>query len=157
CTLELGGKSAAVILDDMDIQTAADTLARAECGLNGQACVSLSRVVVTKSRHQEMLDALAAAFSAVRLGDPFDPSSEMGPLVSERQRERVLGYIQKGIAEGAVLATGGRRPAKLTRGFYVEPTVFGNVDNRCTIAQEEIFGPVLCVIPSDDEEDSVRI
>jgi len=157
CTLELGGKSAAVILDDMDIATAATTLARAECNLTGQVCASLTRVVVTKGRHDAMVEALTAEFAAVRVGDPFTPSSEMGPLVSDRQRDRVLGYIEKGKAEGAVLATGGGPPAHLSRGFYVEPTVFGHVDNSSSIAQEEIFGPVLSVIPSDSEEDSIRI
>ncbi len=157
CTLELGGKSAAVILDDVDIATAATTLAGAECMLTGQVCSSLTRVVVTRSRHDEMVEALAAAFGAVQVGDPFDSASQMGPLVAERQRDRVLGYIAKGVDEGAVLATGGGRPAHLPKGYYVEPTVFGNVDNASTIAQEEIFGPVLSVIPADDEEQAIRI
>jgi acyl-CoA reductase-like NAD-dependent aldehyde dehydrogenase len=147
CTLELGGKSAAVILDDMDIPAAAATLAGAECMLAGQVCSSLTRIVVTRRRHDEMLDALAAAFAQKRVGDPFEAASEMGPLVAERQRDRVEGYIAKGKAEGATLATGGGRPKDLQRGYYVEPTVFGNVDNSSTIAQEEIFGPVLSVIP----------
>ncbi|HVX23712.1 MAG TPA: aldehyde dehydrogenase [Acidimicrobiales bacterium] len=157
CTLELGGKSAAVVLDDVDIATAAATLARAECMLAGQVCSSLTRVVVSRSRHDDMVEALAAAFGAVQVGDPFDPATQMGPLVADRQRERVLGYIAKGLDEGAVLATGGGRPAHLPKGYYVEPTVFGNVDNAATIAQEEIFGPVLSVIPADDEDDAVRI
>lgn len=157
CTLELGGKSAAVILDDMDIPTAANTLAAAECMLSGQACSSLTRIIITRRRHDEMVDALAEAFSRVRVGDPFDPNSQMGPLVSERQRDRVEGYIAKGKAEGAVLAAGGGRPKHLERGYYVEPTVFGNVDNSSTIAQEEIFGPVLSVIPADDEEQAIAI
>jgi aldehyde dehydrogenase (NAD+) len=157
CTLELGGKSAAVILDDMDLGTAATTLARAECGLNGQVCSSLTRVVVTKSRHDELVEALAASFGQTRVGDPFDERSELGPLVSERQRDRVLGYIAKGVDEGATLATGGGRPDGLDRGYYVEPTVFGNVDNSSTIGREEIFGPVLTVIAANDEQDAVRI
>ena len=157
CTLELGGKSAAVILDDMDLAVAAKTLARAECAISGQVCSSLTRIVVTRSRHDELLDALAAAFSKVRVGDPFDEKTQMGPLVAERQRERVEGYIAKGIDEGATLAAGGGRPKDLDRGFYVEPTVFGNVDNSSTIAREEIFGPVLSVIPAADERDAVRI
>jgi acyl-CoA reductase-like NAD-dependent aldehyde dehydrogenase len=157
CTLELGGKSAAVILDDVDIPTAAATLARAECMMTGQVCSSLTRIVVTRSRHDEMVDALASAFSQVQVGDPFDAGSQMGPLVAERQRDRVESYIAKGKAEGATLATGGGRPTHLDRGYYVEPTVFGNVDNASTIAQEEIFGPVLSVIPAADEEQAVRI
>jgi acyl-CoA reductase-like NAD-dependent aldehyde dehydrogenase len=157
CTLELGGKSAAVILDDMDISTAAATLARAECMMTGQVCSSLTRIVVSRSRHDEMVEALASAFSQVRVGDPFDAGSQMGPLVAERQRDRVEGYIAKGKAAGATLATGGGRPQHLERGFYVEPTVFGNVDNSSAIAQEEIFGPVLSVIPAADEEQAVAI
>lgn len=157
CTLELGGKSAAVILDDMDLGVAAKTLSRAECFLAGQVCSSLTRIIVSRSRHDELVDALAATFSQVRVGDPFDPETQMGPLVADRQRERVLGYIQQGVAEGATLATGGGRPAHLERGYYVEPTVFGNVDNHSTIAQEEIFGPVLSVIPAADEADAVRL
>ena len=157
CTLELGGKSAAVVLDDMDISTAAATLARAECMLTGQVCSSLTRVVVTKERHDEMAEALAAAFSKVKVGDPFEASTQMGPLVAERQRDRVEGYIAKGKAEGATLVTGGGRPKDLEKGYYIEPTVFGNVDNSATIAQEEIFGPVLSVIPARGEEQAVEI
>jgi aldehyde dehydrogenase (NAD+) len=156
-SLELGGKSAAVVLDDADITTAAATLAAAECNLTGQACASLTRIVVSRHRHDEMVEALAAAFSAVRVGDPFDTSSEIGPLATARQRDRVEGYIARGIADGAQLAAGGGRPAHLDRGWYVEPTVFGGVDNGSVIAQEEIFGPVLTVIPAADEDGAVRI
>jgi acyl-CoA reductase-like NAD-dependent aldehyde dehydrogenase len=157
CTLELGGKSAAVILDDMDLGAAAKTLSRAECFLAGQVCSSLTRIIVSRSRHDELLEALASTFSQVRVGDPFDPETQMGPLVAERQRDRVLSYIAKGVDEGATLATGGGRPSHLDRGYFIEPTVFGNVDNASTIAQEEIFGPVLSVIPADDERDAVRL
>jgi aldehyde dehydrogenase (NAD+) len=157
CTLELGGKSAAVILDDIDLQTVADTISGAECFLSGQVCSSLTRIVVPRHRHDELLDALSATFSKVRVGDPFDPETQMGPLASERQRDRVLGYIDKGIHDGATLATGGQRPAHLERGWFVQPTVFGHVDNNATIAREEIFGPVLSVIPADDERDAVRV
>ncbi len=155
--LELGGKSAAVILDDADIATTAATLAGAECLLTGQVCSSLTRIVVTRSRHDELLEALASAFGAKRVGDPFDATSEMGPLVAERQVDRVLSYIDKGKAEGATLATGGGRPKDLGKGYYVEPTVFGNVPNSATIAQEEIFGPVLSVIPADNEAQAIEI
>jgi aldehyde dehydrogenase (NAD+) len=157
CTLELGGKSAAVIVDDMDITAAAGTLAAAECLLTGQVCSSLTRIVVTRRRHDELVEALAGAFSQVRVGDPFDPQTQMGPLAMSRQRDRVEGYIAKGLAEGATLATGGGRPKHLERGWFVEPTVFGNVDNSSTIAREEIFGPVLSVIPADDEDDAIAI
>jgi aldehyde dehydrogenase (NAD+) len=157
CTLELGGKSAAVVLDDMDLDVAAKTLAKAECGLNGQVCSSLTRVIVNKDRHDDFVEALAASFGKTRVGDPFDESSQLGPLVSERQRDRVLGYIAKGVEEGATLATGGGRPDGLDRGYFVEPTVFGNVDNGSSIGSEEIFGPVLAVIKANDEQDAVRI
>jgi aldehyde dehydrogenase (NAD+) len=157
CTLELGGKSAAVILDDVDLATAAATIAGAECMLTGQVCSSLTRIVVTRKRHAELLDALAAAFSQVRVGDPFDAETQMGPLAMERQRDRVESYIAKGLAEGATLATGGGRPAHLERGWFIEPTVFGDVENSSTIAQEEIFGPVLSVIPAADEKNAVEI
>jgi aldehyde dehydrogenase (NAD+) len=157
CTLELGGKSAAVILDDMDIATAAQTLSQAECFLSGQVCSSLTRIVVPRQRHDELLEALAGTFSQVRVGDPFDAQTQMGPLAASRQRDRVEGYIAQGIADGFTLATGGGRPKDLDRGWFVEPTVFGNVDNHSAIAQEEIFGPVLSVIPAQDEQDAIAI
>jgi aldehyde dehydrogenase (NAD+) len=156
-TLELGGKSAAVVLDDIDVAQVAQTLSEAECMINGQVCSSLTRVVVSRSRHDELLDALAAAFGQVRVGDPFTDGVQMGPLITARQRDKVIGYIEKGTAEGATLAAGGSRPKHLDRGWYVEPTVFGDVDNGSTIAREEIFGPVLCVIPANDEADAVRL
>jgi acyl-CoA reductase-like NAD-dependent aldehyde dehydrogenase len=104
-----------------------------------------------------MVDALAASFGQVNVGDPFDEQTQMGPLAMERQRDRVEGYIAKGVDEGATLAAGGGRPEHLDRGWFIEPTVFANVDNSSTIAQEEIFGPVLSVIPADDERDAVQI
>ncbi|WP_432842327.1 aldehyde dehydrogenase [Dactylosporangium sp. CA-092794] len=155
-TLELGGKSAAVVLDDADLQQTALALSRAECFLSGQVCSSLTRIIVSRHRHDALLDALAASFSAVRVGDPFEATTEMGPLSVRRQRDKVLGYIEQGKASGATLAAGGGRPRHLDRGWFVEPTVFGNVDNSSTIAREEIFGPVLTVIPVDDEAAAVR-
>jgi betaine-aldehyde dehydrogenase len=157
CTLELGGKSAAVILDDYDVGKAAATIAGFAGFLTGQVCSSLTRIVVTKKRHDALVDALSASFSQVKVGDPFDATTGMGPLAMSRQRDRVEGYIAKGKAEGAKLATGGKRPRDLQRGFFIEPTVFGNVDNHSTIAREEIFGPVLSVIPADSEADAVEI
>ncbi|HEU0203132.1 MAG TPA: aldehyde dehydrogenase [Burkholderiaceae bacterium] len=157
CTLELGGKSAALILDDYDIQTAAKTIAGRATFLTGQVCSSLTRIIVPRHRHDAMVEALSAEFRAVKVGDPFDAACGMGPLASSRQRERVEGYIAKGKNEGATLVTGGGRPAHLCRGFFVEPTVFGNVDNRSTIAREEIFGPVLSVIPADSEAHAVEV
>jgi acyl-CoA reductase-like NAD-dependent aldehyde dehydrogenase len=157
CTLELGGKSAAVILDDADLDAAARAITGAECFLSGQVCSSLTRIVVPRDRHDALVEALAANFSKVRVGDPFDDSTQMGPLTSARQRDRVEGYIAKGVADGAKLVTGGERPKALDRGWFVAPTVFANVDNASTIAQEEIFGPVLSVIPAVDEADAVAI
>jgi aldehyde dehydrogenase (NAD+) len=146
-----------VILDDADIATAAANISSAECFLSGQVCSSLTRIVVPRRRHDELLEALASTFSQVRVGNPFDPRTQMGPLVASRQRDRVEGYIAKGISDGATLATGGGRPKDLDRGWYVEPTVFGNVDNSSVLAQEEIFGPVLSVVPAQDEQDAIRV
>ena len=157
CTLELGGKSPGVILDDYDVETAARTIAAVTPLMTGQVCSALTRVIVPRHRHDDFVDALAASMSAVKVGDPFDPASGMGPLAMARQRDRVEGYIAKGVAEGAHLAAGGGRPRHLDRGFYVEPTVFARVDNAMTIAREEIFGPVLSVIPADDEEQAIAI
>jgi len=157
CTLELGGKSAAVILDDCDVGKAAESIATLAPWLTGQVCSALTRIVVTQNRHDDMVDALSASFEKIKLGDPFAAETEMGPLAMARQRDRVENYIAQGIAEGATLATGGKRPAYLNRGYFIEPTVFGNVRNDQTIAREEIFGPVVTVIPAKDERDAVRI
>jgi aldehyde dehydrogenase (NAD+) len=156
-TLELGGKSAAVILDDADIAKTAATLAGAECFLSGQVCSSLTRIVVSRQRHDELAEALAGAFSQVRVGNPFDAQTQMGPLAMRRQRDRVESLIAQGVDDGARLVTGGGRPKDLERGFFIEPTVFANVDNSSTIAQNEIFGPVLSVIAADDEQQAVKI
>jgi acyl-CoA reductase-like NAD-dependent aldehyde dehydrogenase len=156
-TLELGGKSAAVILDDYDLAKAATTLSQSARMLTGQVCMSLTRIIVSERRHDALVEALSASFGATRVGDPFDETSQMGPLATRRQRERVEGYIARGKAEGAVLATGGGRPSNLTRGFYVEPTVFGHVDNHSTIAREEIFGPVLSVISVRSETEAITV
>ena len=156
-TLELGGKSAALILDDYDVETAAQALVAPACRLTGQVCASLTRIVVSRKRHDQLVEALAASFGAVNVGDPFDPATQMGPLAMRRQRDRVEGFIAQGKAEGAQLATGGSRPAHLNRGFFIEPTVFANVDNNSTIAREEIFGPVLSVIPADSEAHAIEI
>jgi acyl-CoA reductase-like NAD-dependent aldehyde dehydrogenase len=157
CTLELGGKSPAIILDDYDLGTAAQSIAQSARFLTGQVCSSLTRLIVSKRRHDDFVDALASRFSQVTVGNPFDASSQMGPLAMARQRDRVEGYIAQGRAEGARLATGGGRPAHLDRGYFIEPTVFADVDNRSTIAREEIFGPVLSVIPADSEEQAIEI
>ncbi|MCW2525981.1 MAG: aldehyde dehydrogenase [Pseudonocardiales bacterium] len=156
-TLELGGKSAGVILDDYDVGKVAEALAVSAIRMTGQTCASITRLIVNRSRHDELVEALASGLSTVRVGDPFDQQTQMGPLAMARQRDRVEHYISRGIAEGGSLACGGQRPAHLDRGYFVQPTVFGNVDNASTIAQEEIFGPVLSVIPARDERHAIEL
>lgn len=159
-TMELGGKSAAVVLDDADIEAAATGITSVlgfSCFLAGQVCAALTRVVVSRKRHNEMVDALVGRYEKIRVGNQFEPDTDMGPLATSAQRSRVEGYIAKGVADGAQIACGGGRPSHLDRGWFIEPTVFANVDNGLTIAQEEIFGPVLTVIAADDEQDAVRI
>lgn len=157
CTLELGGKGAAIVLDDYNIELAAAALAQGGCAMTGQICGALSRIIVSQKRHDDMVDALASAFAGVKVGDPFAANTHMGPLATRAQRDRVERYIQSGKADGFRLAFGGGRPRGLDRGFYVEPTLFAGVDNRSTLAQEEIFGPVLAVIPAADEADAIRL
>jgi aldehyde dehydrogenase (NAD+) len=156
--LELGGKSPNVILDDADLESAV-TDGVAKCFLNsGQTCSALTRMLVPKARLEEAEQIAAAVAEAHTVGDPFEETTRLGPLVSEIQRERVRGYIRKGVEEGARIVTGGAEPPDgLDRGYYVRPTVFSDVRSDMTIAQEEIFGPVLVMIPYEDEEDAVRI
>jgi aldehyde dehydrogenase (NAD+) len=156
-TLELGGKSAAIICDDAVLDDVLPQLMPAALMNNGQACVAQTRILAPRSRYDEVKDALAAAVGAFKVGDPLDAETECGPLVAERQRERVEGYIAKGQAEGATLVVGGGRPTGFDTGFYVEPTLFADVNNSMTIAQEEIFGPVLSLIPYDGDDDAVAI
>jgi aldehyde dehydrogenase (NAD+) len=157
CTLELGGKSAAIILDDADIASTITTLLPNAIMNNGQACIAQTRILAPRSRYDEVVDALVASVSALAVGDPHDPATEVGPVVAERQRARIEGYLDSGREEGATVATGGGRPSGLDKGWFVEPTVFANVDNKMKIAQEEIFGPVLVVIPYDGDEQAVDI
>lgn len=156
-TLELGGKSAGVILDDMDVAAAAESVSQTARIMCGQVCSSLTRIVVSKHKHDQFVEALAASFSQVKVGDPYDITTEMGPLAMSQQRDRVESYIAKGQNEGAKLATGGKRPSHLNRGFFIEPTVFGGVDNNMSIAREEIFGPVVSVIPVENEAEAIRV
>jgi aldehyde dehydrogenase (NAD+) len=156
-TLELGGKSAAIILDDADLASTIATLVPAGVMNNGQACVAQTRILASRDRYGEVVDAVSEAVGALTVGDALDPATEVGPLVAERQRERVLGYLDIGRAEGARVTVGGGRPAGLDKGWFVEPTVFADATNDMRIAQEEIFGPVLTVIPYDDVDDAVRI
>ena len=157
-TLELGGKSAAIILDDADVDTTLDNLLQ-EAGLmnNGQACVAQTRVLASRARYDEVVSGLAARMAAVKVGDPAEMDTEVGPLVAERQRDRVEKYIVQGQEEGAEVVVGGGRPAGQDTGWYVEPTLFAKVTNDMRIAQEEIFGPVISAIPFDDVDDAVAI
>ncbi|MGB8946816.1 MAG: aldehyde dehydrogenase [Streptomyces sp.] len=156
-TLELGGKSAAVILPDADASAAVAGIVPFAWMINGQACVAQTRILVPRSRYDEFAEAFAAAASALKVGDPLDPETELGPLVAKRQQQRSLDYIRIGQEEGAKILTGGGRPAGLDQGWYVEPTLFGGVDNSMRIAREEIFGPVICLIPYGDESEAVKI
>jgi aldehyde dehydrogenase (NAD+) len=156
-TLELGGKSAAIICDDADMDAVLPQLMPAALMNNGQACVAQTRILAPRARYDEIRDAIADAVSAFKVGDPQSAETECGPLVAERQRERVENYIASGKAEGATVVVGGGRPAGFDKGFYVEPTLFAGVDNSMTIAREEIFGPVLSLIAYDDDHDAVAI
>src|SRR6476469_7784024 len=154
--LELGGKSANIILDDADLEAQCGSGAMV-CMHDGQGCAITTRMLLPRSRYDEGVELLTTAFESWSYGDPTNPENLQGPLINARQRERVLGYIEKGKAEGARLVVGGGRPAQLEKGYYVEPTLFVDVDPDSTIAQEEIFGPVLAVIPYEDDDDAVRI
>jgi len=155
-TFELGGKSAAIVRDDFPIEAAAGILGNTITVMSGQVCAMLSRAIVPKARHDELAEAIAGVMKGVKIGHPNDPDTQLGPLAMRRQRDRVEMYIEEG-KKTADLVTGGQRPAHMNKGYYVEPTLFTNVDNTSRIAQEEIFGPVLCLIPAEDEEDAIRI
>jgi betaine-aldehyde dehydrogenase len=157
-SLELGGKSAAIVLDDADLATAIEGLTFTALMNSGQACVAQTRILASRANYSQVVDALAEAVGAMQVGDPMDPATEIGPMVAQRQQERVEKYIALGQEEGARVVVGGNgMPDGLDRGWYVRPTVFADVDNRMRIAQEEIFGPVLSVIAYDDVDDAVRI
>jgi aldehyde dehydrogenase (NAD+) len=156
-SLELGGKSAAIVLEDADLASAGGMLAMGALMNSGQACVAQTRILAPRSRYDEVVEAVVGASSAMKVGDPAEADTQLGPLVAERQRDRVEGYIAKGKAEGARVVLGGGRPAGLDKGWYVDTTVFADVNNKMTIAQEEIFGPVIGVIPYDTEAEAVAI
>ncbi|NKY58994.1 aldehyde dehydrogenase [Nocardia flavorosea] len=157
CTLELGGKSAAIVLDDADLATFVAGLGDASFQNNGQTCTAQTRVLAPRSRYAEVVDAVAQYAHDMVLGNPLDPAVTCGPMASEAQLERVLGYIDLGKKSGSRLVAGGARPAGLPDGWFVEPTVFADVDNSERIAQEEVFGPVVTVTPYDDDDDAVRL
>jgi aldehyde dehydrogenase (NAD+) len=157
-SLELGGKSAAIILDDADLAATVEGLKFASMMNNGQACVAQTRVLASRARYDEVVDALSGMVSSLVVGDPGDAATEIGPLVAKRQQERVEKYIALGQEEGARVVVGGNgRPEGIDRGWYVQPTVFANATNDMRIAREEIFGPVVAVIPYDDVRDAVKI
>jgi hypothetical protein len=156
--IELGGKSAAIILEDADVDAILPTLVGISVGTSQrQSCVCMSRFLAPRSRYDEIASKLSNAFSSLKVGDPFEQDTVIGPVVSKEHQERVLGYVRKGVEESATVATGGKAPEGLEHGYYVEPTLLTNVTNDMTVAQEEIFGPVIVLIPFDDEDDAVRI
>jgi aldehyde dehydrogenase (NAD+) len=155
--LELGGKSASIVLDGADLAAGVASTCVQIVTHAGQGCAITSRLLVPRHRYDEAVALAVDTLSGIGYGDPTDPAHLMGPLISERQRQRVLDYVRTGIAEGARLALGGRIPGHLPDGFYVEPTVLADVDENATVAQEEIFGPVLVVLPFTDDDDAVRV
>jgi acyl-CoA reductase-like NAD-dependent aldehyde dehydrogenase len=156
CTLELGGKSAAIVRDDFPLEAAAAILGNTIAVMSGQVCAMLSRAIVSKHRHDALAEGIAKVMQGLRIGKSTEPDTQLGPVAMRRQRDRIEAYIEEG-RKGADLVTGGRRPAHMNEGFFLEPTLFANVDNRSRIAQDEIFGPVLCLIPAEDEQDAIRI
>src|SRR5580704_7769738 len=156
-TLELGGKSAFIILDDAPFEKAVPAGARNSMLNSGQTCSAWTRMLVPRARQQDAIDLAMKAVAGLTIGDPLDPATRLGPLISATQRDRVEGYIAKGKQEGAKLVAGGARPAAFSKGYYVEATVFADVKSPMTIAQEEIFGPVLSILPYDSEDEAVEI
>ena len=156
-TLELGGKSAAIFLDDGDVATFMEGIGMASFMNNAQTCTTQSRILVSRSRYDEVVDAVAAYANEQTLGDPLDPAVTCGPMASEQHLERVLGYIDVGRNSNARLVSGGGRPADKDRGWFVEPTVFADVDNSDRLAREEVFGPVFAMIPFDGDDEAVAI
>jgi acyl-CoA reductase-like NAD-dependent aldehyde dehydrogenase len=155
-TLELGGKSAAIVRDDFPIEAAAAILGNTITIMSGQVCAMLSRAIVSRHRHDALASAIKDVMESIRIGHSDDPTTQLGPVAMKRQLDRVEGYIAEG-RKVSDLVTGGRRPPHMNAGYFVEPTLFANVDNKSRIAQEEIFGPVLCLIPAEDEADAIRI
>lgn len=155
--LELGGKSAHIVLDDADFTTVLPGAAAMACAMSGQSCVLPSRILLPRSRYEEGLQIMKAAMEAMAVGDPWDPNMFQGPQISKVQQDKILGLIQTGISEGARLVTGGGVPEGLSKGYYIQPTILADVDPDSTVAQNEIFGPVLCVIPYDTEEEAIAI
>jgi betaine-aldehyde dehydrogenase len=156
-TMELGGKSAGIVLDDADLDATVESLRLLSFRNSGQVCSLKTRLLIPHTLHDDFMDRLCTLVDSLTVGDPHDEATDIGPLVSERQRSRVEGFIHAGIGEGAKLVRGGGRPDHLRRGWFVEPTVFDAVDPGATIAQEEIFGPVVGVTRYRDEDEAVEI
>ncbi|MDV7352737.1 aldehyde dehydrogenase [Rhodococcus oxybenzonivorans] len=157
-TLELGGKSAAIVLDDVELDaTIINGLVNGVMGNNGQVCVSRSRILAPRSRYDEIVDALAAAVGALTVGDPAERSTDVGPLINRSARDRVERYVRQAVADGARVVVGGVRPDGFDSGWYVAPTVLADVDNTMSIARDELFGPVVVVIPYEDEDEAVSL
>lgn len=158
-TLELGGKSAAIVLDDadLDLSTMGERLFQATLLNNGQTCFLSTRILAPRSRYEQVVDVFAELASSLRVGNALDTDTQVGPVISQAQLDRVESSVAQAKADGARLVVGGGRPSGLDKGWFVEPTVFADVDNHSRVAQEEIFGPVLCITPYDDEDEAVRI
>jgi acyl-CoA reductase-like NAD-dependent aldehyde dehydrogenase len=155
--LELGGKAPAIILEDANLDSVLETLVPGCTGGLGQVCVSLQRILAPRSRYDEIVDAMAAAFDAITVGDPFDPANTYGPLANERAVVRVEKMLARAMEQGAKVAAGGSRPAELDRGFFFRPTLLRDVDPSMDIANDEVFGPIVVVIPYEDEADAIHI
>jgi aldehyde dehydrogenase (NAD+) len=155
--LELGGKSAAIVTDDVDLGSIIEPLMWGAIRSGGQVCYATTRVLLPRAIFDEAVSALAAAMRQVRIGDPTDPETQLGPLISQRHQQRVQTIVDVAVAEGVELVTGGKPPADLERGWYFEPTLFAAKDNSVSIAQQEVFGPVLTAIPYDSEEQAVAM
>jgi aldehyde dehydrogenase (NAD+) len=156
-TLELGGKSAAIILDDADLAASIKPFFGCTLINNGQICWLNTRILAPRSRYDEIVDTITDLARSLKVGDPLDPETKVGPLVSKQQRDRVEGYIAKGKSEGARMTTGGKRPAGFDRGWFLEPTIFADLDNNATVSREEIFGPVLSVIPYSNVQEAIAL
>ncbi|MCR8899858.1 aldehyde dehydrogenase family protein [Gordonia sp. GONU] len=156
--LELGGKAAAIVLDDADLDTVIPTLVTVGfVPSSGQSCTLQSRFLVPRAKHDEIVDRLVAALGDLKIGDPHDPETAIGPVITEKHRDTILGFIERAKADGAKVAFGGGVPAELTEGWYVEPTLLTNVARDSEIAQEEVFGPVVVVLPYDTEEEAIEL
>ena len=156
-TLELGGKSAAILLDDVDLSVALPALAPFTMPFAEQICFAQTRILTPRARYDETVRAFVRIVGQLRIGDPWDPQTQVGPVLNARQRDRILGFIASGVEQGGRIVAGGGRPTGFERGFFVEPTIFADVTPDMTIAREEIFGPVVTIQPYEDEDDAIRI